>query len=70
MPTSDTQFEYINDFSRKKSFVGFTPTYFLETNNANNIGRLGVVYFKCGHWTPPDPEPEPEVVWWDETEEE
>ena len=28
-------------------------------NASKGIGRLGVIYFKCGSWTPPPPEPEP-----------
>lgn len=31
--------------------MGFTTTYF--KNASKGIGRLGVIYFKCGAWTPP-----------------
>ena len=45
---------------RDNAFIGFTTTYFTDIDKG--IGRLGVVYFTCGSWSPPEPEPEPDLV--------
>lgn len=66
IPAWDNEYHFINNFEPTRSFIGFTTTYFEDVDRG--IGRLGVIYFKCGNWTPEEPEaetppePEPEVI--------
>ena len=60
IPAWDNEYDFINNFEPTRSFIGLTTTYFEDVDRG--IGRLGVIYFKCGNWTPHVPEPEPEVL--------
>ena len=57
VPAWDNSYNRIDDFMRDNAFIGFTTTYFTDIDKG--IGRLGVVYFTCGSWSPPIPELEP-----------
>jgi len=64
LPSLNNEYHFINDFSQSKAFMGITTSYL---KSSSRMGRLGVIYFICGSWTPPVPGennvlPEEEVI--------